>query len=149
MHQQYGGSIFIEILILLFCWGILIPLSQISFTKIKRARSLHQTTDSIEALLQGAHTTSLYQGNILSLVQDQAQDISIRNQYEKIYTYTINKKFISNILISSSASNRESIQFYPDGYTTPGRIEIHTKDKLCILSVSLRGRVRKSCPEKR
>lgn len=54
-------------------------------------------------------------------------------------------KALTYRLPESALASREEIVFYPTGATTPVTIKIRKEHKLCSLTLSLRGRLRKRC----
>lgn len=141
------GATLLELLVFIVLTNILVLSSNLYISKIIEKRIIKTTAQSLETLMEGSFETSLFYGRITRLIKDVNGDFLIRISDRDIYTIPINNKYIINSGIYSSSSQKQ-IVFYPNGYSTPGRVELHSRNYICSLIISMRGRTRKVCKEK-
>jgi hypothetical protein len=143
-----NGFSILEILILLLFLSIMSVVTHNSMSRILEKRTLYRTAQSAETLLQGGYEFSQYHGVQVHLIKDIFNNFLLKSTNLQIYRLPVMNRHIIFHSIVSSLRGVEAIRFSPDGYVTPGRIELHSRNFLCILRISMRGRVRKECLSK-
>jgi prepilin-type N-terminal cleavage/methylation domain-containing protein len=148
MTHNMKGVTLVELMLAMTLGGVIAAYTHFSIQEIIEKNAVHSAATSLEVLLQGSYEASQYFGTQFLLIKNIKGDFVATDSVTHSYPLSINTKHIVLYSIHSSLRNSEAIQFHPNGYTSPGRIELHSKNYSCILRISMRGRVRRECAKK-
>jgi len=115
-------------------------------------RAINKLSSKIKHSLELAYELSQYSKQHISvLLSANENELLIRSNKNVLHTLPIpfSPKTSLNILsgTTSTYENLKTIRFLPNGYSSPGRVEIKTAHYWCDIRISLRGRVVKLCGE--
>jgi hypothetical protein len=144
-----SGHSAVEILLCLAFAGITMSYTgSIALEQIEK-RSLYSFSSKLFQGINGAFETAQYRGTEISILKKEAQNsFLITSKGNPLLVVDYDQRHLKQTGIYSSIRNREEIKIHPNGYCTPGRIELVSKIFLCVIRISIRGRVTNSCSKK-
>jgi hypothetical protein len=144
-----SGYSAIEILLCLAFIGITVSYTgSIAREQIER-RALYAFSSKLSQGINGSFETTQHRGTEISILKNETHDsFIITSKGNTLLNIVFPKKHLTDVKIHSSITSREEIKIHPNGYSTPGRIELSSEKYLCVIRISMRGRVTNSCSKK-